>query len=941
MTTRFERGLLAMGACLALLLPASAPAQVAPVPAVPAAAHQSHDPLLHAFRFRSIGPASMGGRIDDIAVVERDPSVMYVGFATGGAWKTVNNGTTWTPIFDSYAVCSIGAVAVDQRNPQVIWVGTGEPNNRQSSSFGDGVYKSVDGGKSFTHVGLRETQSIGRIAIDPTDSDVVYVAAVGHLFGPNPERGVYRTSDGGKHWTLALAIDADTGAVDVAVDPSNPRTVYAASYQRRRVPWGFNGGGPGSGLWKTTDGGRRWARIEGNGFPPGLLGRIGIAVSRSNPRVVYAQVEVGPSAGTGGNVTPDGKPVQPGAARPVPPPQGPPDPARSGVWRSDDRGRTWRIVSNNNDRPMYYSKIRVDPANPEVVYTMGAPFHKSVDGGKTFRVVTGIAHSDHHALWIDPANPRHLVLGNDGGLDVSYDQGETWEFVNTVPAGQFYAVSADMRKPYFVYGGLQDNGTWGGPSATRSPAGITNADWFRVGGGDGFYTQVDPTDPDVVYYESQDGNVQRLDVGTGRSVSIRPRGAGAAAPFTRGPAPPPNLQPPLPEGEAIRFFWNTPLLLSPHNPRLLYVGGNRLFKSYDRGDTYVASPDLSRNISRFERPIMGVPGDAPMASKHDGAGAYSSVVTVSESPVVPGVVWAGTNDGNVQVSRDGGATWTSVGGRIAGPPDEAHVSRVEAGHFDGGTCYVSIDAHRTDDLRPYLFVTRDYGASWTSIASNLPVPGHVNVVREDPRNPRLLYVGTEYGLFVSLDGGGSWKRFMNGLPTVRVDDLLVHPRDNDLIVATHGRSLYILDDVSPLQQVDPAVLDRDVHLFTVRSGTNWRTDVRLNRSVGGAKHFRGENPAPGTAISYYLKAPAAGTVTIAVSDVTGRVVRTLTGSGEAGLNRVQWNLRGEAGGGPASGTTAGARLAGPVLPAGTYLVTLTTGGRTLKTTLLIEEDEAP
>jgi photosystem II stability/assembly factor-like uncharacterized protein len=938
-----------------------------PAPPLPAPINVSDDPLLKPFRFRSIGPASMGGRIDDIAVVESDPSVMYVGFATGGLWKTINNGTTWTPIFDVYPVCSIGSVAVDQRNPNIVWVGTGEPNNRQSSSFGNGVYKSTDAGKTFTHLGLKETQTIAKVVIDPRDSNVVYVAAVGHLFGPNPERGIYKTADGGKTWNAVKTIDADTGFIDLVIDRSNPNVLYASSYQRRRQPWGFNGGGPGSGLWKTTDAGKTWTKLQGNGLPEGLLGRIGLSVSLSKPNVVYAQIEVGARAGTGGNVTADGKPDEPGAGfgggagRGGAQPSAPPDPKRSGVWRSDDAGKTWRLMSNNNNRPMYYSKIRVDPTNPEIVYTMGAPFHKSIDGGKTFRQVPGIAHSDHHALWINPRNPKHLVLGNDGGLDISYDQADTWEFVNTIAVGQFYAVSADMRKPYFVYGGLQDNGTWGGPSATRSSNGITNADWFRVGGGDGFYTQVDPTDHNVIYVESQDGNVSRLDLRVGRPVPIRPRAPQRPRPGPQGQQDStlqamaaqmgfggqnrPNVQPPLPEGEPIRFFWNTPLLLSPHNPRLLYVGANRLFKSYDRGDTYLYTPDLTKNISRFERPIMGVPGDAPMASKHDGAGAFSSVITVSESPIIPGVIWVGTNDGNVQVSRDGGATWKNVVDNVQGVPKETHVSRVEAGHFDAATCYVSFDGHRTDDHKPYVFVTRDYGATWKPLANNLPA-GNVNVVKEDPKNPNLLYLGTEYGLYISLNAGAEWKRFMNGMPTVRIDDVMVHPRDNDLIVATHGRSIWILDDISALQQLSEKVMAAETHLFDVRTAVSLVTDLTRSWNMQSAKHFRGENPQPGTVVSYYLKSSAAGDVKVTISDVTGRVVRTLTGTKEQGLNRVQWNLRpdpparpADLPAGAAGGRGGGGGLGGglPVEP-GTYLVKLSVGGKDYTSRVVVEED---
>jgi photosystem II stability/assembly factor-like uncharacterized protein len=960
---------------------AAAPAQPAPVaPAARPVLNQSDDPLLKPFRFRSIGPASMGGRIDDFAVVETDPSTIYIGFATGGIWKTVNNGTTWMPIFDTYSVCSIGALAVDQRNPEILWVGTGEANNRQSSSFGDGIYKSVDGGKTFTHMGLKDTQSIARIVIDPKDSNVVYVAAIGHLFGPNPERGVYKTIDGGKTWAAVKVIDADTGFTDMVIDPFDSKTLYASSYQRRRVPWGFNGGGPGSGVWKTTDAGKSWTRVTGNGFPVGMLGRIGLSAARSKAGVIYAQIEVGASPGTGANVGPDGKEPVPGAGggqrgagggqrgaaagQPAPPP----DPKKSGVWRSDDRGKTWKLMSNNNDRPMYYSQIRVDPTNDQIVYTCGAPFHKSVDGGKTFKVVQGIAHTDHHAMWVDPKNPKHLIIGNDGGLDVSYDQADTWEFVNTVPVGQFYAVSADMRKPYYVYGGLQDNGTWGGPSATRSNQGITNAEWFRVGGGDGFYTQADPTDWTTIYVESQDGNVQRLDLRTGRAANIKPRAAARPAQGPRGqaaaaqpagevqpgapvvpaafgfPQQGVNIVPAPPEGAQFRFFWNTPILLSPFNPRTVYLGANELFRSYDRGDTYLGSPDLTKNISRFVRPIMGVAGDAPMASKHDGAGAFSSIVTISESPAMPDVIWVGTNDGNVQVSRDGGGTWKNVVDNVPGVPKETHVSRVEASHFDAGTCYVSFDGHRTDDMKPYVFVTRDYGQTWKALASNLPAVGNVNVIKEDPKSKNLLYLGTEYGFYISINGGAEWKRFMNGMPTVRIDDVMVHPRDNDLIVATHGRSIYILDDITALQQLSDEVTKEDAHLFDVRPGTEWKTDITLSRSIGGSKNFAGENPAQGVAISYYLKAAAAGDVKLTISDYSGKVIRTYDGPKTAGLNRVQWDFRPTPaagaqtrGGGGGGGGRGG--FGGQVVDPGAYLATLSVGGKTYTAKVVVMEDE--
>src|ERR1041385_8578100 len=975
--------------------------QPSPSP-TPTPINWSSDPLLKRFVWRGIGPASMGGRVDDIAAVESNPYIVYVGFATGGVWKSTNNGTTFQPIFETYSTASIGDIAIAPSDPNVVWVGTGEANNRQSSSFGDGIYKSTDAGKTFTKMGLEDSQTIARIVIDPKDPNIVYVAVLGHLFGPNKERGIYKTTDGGKTWNNVKFIDEDTGFTDLAMDASDSKILYAASYQRRRTSFGFNGGGPGSGIWKTVDAGKTWKKLEGGGLPEGLLGRIGLDVSRSNPNVVYAQMEVGASVGTGGeepqpggpapSPSPSASPTPSPAASPTPTPL---DPKKPGVWRSDDKGKTWRIVSNENNRPMYYSQIRVDPKNPETVYVGGLNFSKSTDGGKTFKSLQqGIAHSDNHAIWINPSNSDNLMIGNDGGLDVSYDQGATWEYVNTIPAAQFYAVGVDMRKPYYVYGGLQDNGSWGGPSQTRSlQNGITNADWYRVGGGDGFYAQVDPTDYNIVYSESQGGAMQRLDLRTGRSVSIRPRGVpqrrGGGGPGGGGrqggaqpsPSPSPgasptpdtqaqlaafaaaqgfggfggagnlasNVVPTPPANEVYRFYWNTPLYLSPHNPRVLYVGGNRVFRSMDRGDTWTASIDLTKQIDRNTLPIMGGPGKDPMAWKHDGYTGYGYVVTIAESPKIPGILWAGTDDGKVEVSRDAGATWTNVAKNVPGIGDTYHISRVEPSHFDAGTCYLAVDGHRLDDLKPYLFVTRDYGATWAPLVNNLPKRGTVNVIREDPKNKDLLYVGTEYGLYISLNGGGEWKPFMSGMPTLRIDDILVHPRDNDLIVGTHGRGIYIVDDITALQQLSQKkVLDTEVTVFDVRPGTIWQNDTRLGRYWGGAKLFRGTNPAPGTAISYYLKS-ASGEVKITISDYSGKVVRNMVGPGEVGLNRVQWNLRGDPpprppggggfGGGGGGGGGFGALLAqGLPLEAGTYNVTLLINDKTYKTKVVVEND---
>jgi photosystem II stability/assembly factor-like uncharacterized protein len=901
-----------------------------PAPQAPLT-HASDDPILKNFTWRSIGPANMGGRIDDIAVVETAPSTYYIGFATGGLWKTTNNGTTFTPIFDEQPVTSIGDIAIAPSNPDIVYVGTGEANNRQSASFGAGVFKSTDAGKTWKNVGLKDTQSIARIVVHPKDPNIVYVAALGHLFGPNTERGLYKTTDGGATWTNTKFIDENTGFTDLVMDPANPNVLFAASYQRRRVPWGFDGGGAGSGIWKTTDAARTWTKLSGNGLPTNpIIGRIGIDIARSRPQTIYASIEVSASGGTGAGVNDDGTLQTPeqaqrgnfGGGTPQPDcgqPAGrgggggpqqfaPPDPNKSGIWRSDDGGKAWRFLSNCMDRPMYYSQIRVDPTNPDIAYQGGAPFFKTVDGGQHWKQVQGLAHSDHHAIWINPRDHNHLMVGNDGGLNVTYDQTDTWEFVNNIGGvGQFYKVSADMRKPYYVCGGLQDNGSFCGPSGVRSANGILNADWFRVGGGDGFYTANDQSDWRVLYSESQDGATSRLDLGRGSTVSIRPRGPGGRGGF-QGPAGAEgvdpavlaqfgfgpgaangNIVPSPPQGTAFRFYWNTPFLLSPHNQSTIYLGGDRVFKSMDRGNTWVMSPDLTKNIGRNDRPIMGVDGKAPMASKHDGAAAYSNVVTLSESPVVPGIVWAGTNDGNLQVSRDGGLTWKNVVDNVPGVPKETHVSRVAASPFEAGGAFVTFDGHRTDDHNPYVFVTKDFGETWTSIKSNLPM-GNVNVITADPRNHNLLFLGTEYAFYVSLNAGKEWKPFMQGMPTVRIDDIIVHPRDHDLIAGTHGRSIWIVDDISALEEMTDQTMQADGYLFDVRPAIAWINDIQRQVTVGGEKHFRGQNPEPGSAISYWLKS-GASSVQIAITDISGNTVRTIDGTKNAGLNRVQWNLQ--------------------------------------------------
>jgi len=1030
------------------------------------AVNQSTDPLLQSFRFRSIGPASMGGRIDDIAVSESDPNVIYVGYAVGGVFKSDNNGVSFTPVFQAQSTASIGDIAIHPRDPNIVYVGTGEANNRQTSSFGDGIYKTTDGGKTWTNIGLKDTQTIARIVIDPKNPETVYVASPGHLFGPNKDRGVFKTTDGGKTWTNVKFIDEDTGFTDIVLDPANGNIIYASSYQRRRSGCCFNGGGPGSGIWKSLDAGKTWTKLTGNGLPQGTYGRIALDVSRSNPNVVYAQIEAGQTGapepappveqGAATEATPPGAaavnppgggqtgqpaqagpgrrgggaPAQPGAAgqqtaaqpgggggrggydwcnnagpsrgfggrggggfgaaaeeQPSAENRTPPslDPARGGVLRSDDKGKTWTLLSNCNSRPMYFSQLRVDPSNDKTIYVAGLPVAKSLDGGRTFATLDTSGghgepgHVDQHAIWVDPKNSKHIMEGNDGGLDISYDQGKSWDFVNTMATGLAYVVTADMRRPYYVYIGLQDNGSWGGPSALRGRGGIMNSHWFGIGGGDGFYTAVDPSDYNIVITESQDGNTNRYDLRVGRGQSIRPNGGGgrgrggrgaggaqgaagaagagaAGAAGAEGAPPPvqvggqggiggrgatPNVINATP-GEIYRFNWNTPVIMSPHNPKIVYLGGNRLFKSYNQGDTWVASTDdLTKKIDRNKVPMMGVPGNVTQLSKNDGVVSYSTIISISESPVMPGIVWAGTDDGNLQVSRDGGSNFTEVGKNLPGlPPNNQYwISRIDASHFDQGTAYVSLDGHRSDDLKPYVFATHDFGKTFQSITNNLPPYGNVQVIREDPKNKDLLYVGTEFGLFISLDGGRNWQKFMNNYPTVRTDDILVHPRDSDLIIASHGRSVWIADDITPLQQFTQAVRDSDATLFDIRPAVAWLNDQQNNQQVGGQKVFVGENAPRGAAINYYVKS-GDGEAKISIADVNGRVIATLTGPATPGIHRVIWNLAptpapgqqqaGRGGGGGRGGFTA--------VEPGTYFVTLEAAGKKISKPLEVLQD---
>ena len=839
--------------------------------------------IFDGLRWRCIGPSNMGGRIDDFAVVESNPKIIYAGTASGGVWKTTNNGVTWEPIFDDQITSTIGDVTVAPSNPGIIWVGTGEPNNRQSSSWGDGIYKSTDSGRTWKNMGLRDTHHIGRVVIHPTNPDIVYVAALGHLWGPNKERGLFRTMDGGKTWSNTKFIDENTGFVDVVLDHENPNVLYAAAYQRRRRGWGFNGGGPGSGLYKTIDGGETWARLT-NGLPSGNTGRIGIDIYSSSPNVVYAVIEH----------------------------------KQGGVFRSEDKGLTWKKMSNTNPRPMYYSQIRIDPNNDQRIWVLGASMYVSEDGGKSFSTnYVGGVHGDHHAMWINPSDSNHMVLGSDGGIYFSYDRGKAWDFVNTLPLGQFYEIGFDMRNPYYVYGGLQDNGSWGAPSSTLNRLGVSNEDWVRIGGGDGFYTQVDPEDNNTIYAESQNGNLFRFDVRTGEDKSIRPE---------------PN------DGkERYRFNWNSPILISPHDSKTIYYGGNKLFKSGDRGETWEATIDLTTQQDREKLPLMGVLPDEDTLSRHDGTSYYGDITTVSESPLKEGLIYAGTDDGNLQVSLDGGKNWKNVISKVPLMPKYTYVTRVVASRFKEGTAYATFDGHRNNDFKAYVFTTTDYGESWKNISSNLPQGGIVNVIREHHRNPNLLFIGTERGAYFSIDRGKKWMKFKSNFPTVPVDDIAIHPRENDLIFGTHGRSVWILDDITPLEQLAKDTLASSAYLFDIGKATIFNS--YNHKGDLGHKFFVAQNPPFGATISYYLKEEAKEDAKIAIQDSQGQQIRELKGQKNAGINRLVWDMRYE----PPEALgedriSRRFRAQGPFVLPGEYKVTLKTAGQEMTKIVKVEGD---
>ncbi|WP_052574560.1 WD40/YVTN/BNR-like repeat-containing protein [Gemmatimonas aurantiaca] len=834
-----------------------------PTPAASPAAGNAFDKL----HFRSIGPATMSGRISDVAVYEANPAVYYVGTAHGGVWKTVNNGTTFTPQFQTEGLIAIGDVEVSQRNADLVWVGAGESNNRQSTSWGGGIYKSTNGGRTFALMGLPNSKHINRILIHPRNEDIVWVAATGPLFGPGGDRGVYKTIDGGKSWTRVLAGDDDTGANDIAMQPDDPNVLYASLYQRRRTACCMNGGGTGSAMYKSVNGGESWTKVTGGGFPAGTLGRISMDVARSSPRVVYATVE-GPSA-----------PGRPAGAEGVPAAPTPPTASVTGTYRSDDGGVTWTKTSSANARPMYFSQIRVDPTNPDRVYMGGVGLHLSLDGGKTFETDAAlVTHDDIHAIWVNPKNPDHVLTGNDGGLAVSYDLAKTWQFIPNLPVGLFYHVSFDMEWPYNICGGMQDNYNWCGPSASRHNRGIFNHDWFQILGGDGFVAIPDQRDSRIIYTESQDGNIIRRNKITGESRSIRPTALNVSNATPR---------------EAYRFHWDTPLMFSPHDPGTLLAAANKVFRSRNRGDSWEAiSPDLTQNASRDTITTMGQRGRDITIARNDGISQWPSIVALAESPKQRGVFYAGTDDGTVSVTRDDGKTWQNITYSLPGfPTGHAFVSEVVPSRFDAATVYVTVDNHRQNDYQPYIWVSTDYGVTFRTLAATL-AGEVVRTLTEDTRNPDVLYVGTETGIFLSIDRGLTWRRLRGNMPTVRVDELTIHPRDNALLVATHGRALWVLDHLEPIQEY-AAAQQKEAALFTPGITLQWKSKDDRNDEFWGHQFFTGENPPTEAVLQMHFRRPVTNPV-LRISDAKGAVVRELvvpTNRNAVGIQSVCWDQR--------------------------------------------------
>ena len=850
------------------------------------------DKALKSLKWRAIGPANMGGRVTAIAGIPGDPSTYYVAGADGGLFKTTNGGVTFEDLFTDQRSYSVGAIAIAPSDQNVIWLGSGEGDPRNSVGYGHGVYRSLDAGKTWTHLGLEGTERIKRIVVHPDNPDIAYVAALGREWGPNEERGVFKTSDGGKSWEKVLYINEDTGCSDIAMENNNPRILYAGMWTFRRRPWRFDDGGKETALYRSMDGGANWKKLT-KGLPKGSMTRIGVAVAQSSPNIVYMITEF----------KKDGT-----------------------FFRSDNRGDTWRKVYDNpniNFRPFYYSDIRVDPNNPDHIYALSGGLSKSTDGGKNWTRIARGVHGDHQAFWIDPMNSKRLLSGSDGGFQVSYDAGKTFDIINNVELSQFYQLNLDDLDPYNVYGGLQDNGTWVGPSNSLRSVGILKRDWKALAGGDGYYAVPVPGSEHEIYANLQGGVIFHVDsrMGNVRNIHPYPKITGSA-------------------GDAIfehkyRFNWDSPILISPHDPNTVYFGGNVLFMTTDKGYSWeIISPDLTTNDKSKQQTSGG-----EIYQDNTAAEFHCTILTIAESPVEKGVIWVGTDDGNIQITRDGGKNWTNIKDKIKGLPDFSWVAKIHASEHDAGTAFVAVDHHRSDDFRTYAFMTTNYGSSWTMVSKGLPQDDYVKVIRQDPHNANLLYAGMEHGIFASWDKGLTWTKINNNLPPVSVRDLRVQARERDLVVATHGRGVWILDDIRPLQELAEAQ-KQDVHLFESRPATRWHLQGRIENL--GQRTYIAKNPAYGAYVNFYLAKKADEPVKLTINDSDGNLVRTITDStAKAGVNRIVWDLRYGQGTRLNAPTTTRRRrfgAGGPKITPGTFAVILEAGGKTLTSSIMVRPD---
>jgi photosystem II stability/assembly factor-like uncharacterized protein len=830
-------------------------------------------------KFRLIGPGAASGRVMSIAVNPKNKFEYYVGVASGGVWKTVNDGTTWTPVFDGEGSYSIGWVTLDPNDSSVVWVGSGESNSQRSVSYGDGVYRSDDGGKSWSNLGLKKSEHVGRVVVDPRDSKVVYVAAEGPLWGPGGDRGLYKSADGGKTWKAVLTISENTGVADVAMDPSNPDILYAAAYQRRRHVFTLIDGGPESAIYKSTDAGATWNKLK-SGLPSVDMGRIGLAISPADPNVVYATIEAADKKG--------------------------------GIFRSSDKGATWEKRNEFDSGAMYYARVVADPKNVDRIFVMFVTLKESLDGGKTLHNVNeSNHHGDNHAMWIDPDDTKHWLLGSDGGMYETWDNAKSWEYKANLPTVQFYDVAVDNATPFYnVCGGTQDYFSWCGPSRTHSVNGIVNSDWYVTTGGDGFHSQVDQVDSNTVYSESQYGVLVRYDKATGQELVLQP---------LEGKGEPP-----------LRWNWDSPIIISPHSHTRLYFAANKLFRSDDRGDTWKAiSGDLTRQIDRNKLPVMGKVWGADAVAKNASTSFYGNIVALAESPKKEGLLYVGTDDGLIQVTNDGGGSWAKYE-KFPGVPDMTYVSRLAASNHDVNTVYASFENHKNEDFKPYLLKSTDAGKTWTSIAGDLPESGPVLAFVEDTVNPNLLFAGTEAGAYFTIDGGAHWVRLKGGLPTIAVRDMVIQAREGDLVIATFGRGFYVLDNITPLRQMKAESVEQAASLYPVRDALLYMERHPLGgpkKGFAGDSFYAADNPPFGTVFTAFLKdkiktkkekrqeaekeaakknqtlpypsndelraedQEAKPEVYFVVYDESGAPIRRVDGSTDSGFQRVPWDLR--------------------------------------------------